>query len=233
MAIDVTCASCKTRFQVSDKFAGKSGPCPKCKATIKIPDKSQQVVIHAPEVSGPKTATGQPVFKPIARTEVKLQTPQIVAIVGSIMLVLVVAVVLRMQFPGGKIPPPITILGSILLGPALAFAGYTFLRDDELEPYRGTEVMLRALACGLAFAAIWGAYWLVFAYWNDWKPLRPGEPNWQIMAAVVPVMVGLGAVASQASFELELMTGALHYSMYLIATVVLRFIMGMDPRWQL
>src|SRR5262245_50926663 len=140
MAIDVTCAACKTRFQVSEKFAGKSGPCPKCKATIKIPDKSQEVVIHAPEATGPKTATGQPVFKPIARTEVKLQTPQIVAIVGSILLVLILAFVLRMQFPGGKVPQLVTILGSILLGPALAFAGYTFLRDDELEPYRGKEV---------------------------------------------------------------------------------------------
>ena len=60
----------------------------------------------------------------------------------------------------------ITILGSVLLGPPLAFAGYTFLRDDELEPYRGTEVLLRSLACGLVFAAIWGAYWFVFAYFN-------------------------------------------------------------------
>ena len=58
-----------------------------------------------------------------------------------------------------------------------------------------------------------------------------GEPNWQIMCAVVPVMIGLGALASQASFEFELGTGALHYAMYLITTVLLRFIMGMDPRW--
>ena len=61
MAIDVTCIKCHTRFQVSEKFAGKSGPCPKCKNTIKIPELKDQVVIHAPEVSGTKTATGQPV----------------------------------------------------------------------------------------------------------------------------------------------------------------------------
>ncbi len=233
MAIDVTCVACKTRFQVSEKFAGKSGPCPKCKAVIKIPEKKDEVVIHGGDDFGPKSTTGQPDFKPIARTEVKLQTPQIVIIVGSVVLVLILALVLRMQFPGGKVPQLVTILGSILLGPALAFAGYTFLRDDELEPYRGTEVMLRALACGLAFAAIWGAYWFVFSYWNDWKPLRPGEPNWQIMAAVVPAMIALGALASQASFEFELTTGALHYSMYLITTVILRLIMGMDPKWHL
>src|SRR5262245_54068272 len=230
MAIDVTCASCKTRFQVSEKFAGKSGPCPKCKAIIKIPEKKDEVVIHGGEDFGPKTATGAPVFKPIARTEVKLQAPQIVAIVGAVLVVLIAALVMRITFKDGTVPPLITILGSILLGPPLAFAGYTFLRDDELEPYRGTEVILRSLACGLAFAAIWGAYWLVFAYWYDWK-VPAGEPNWQIMAVVVPVMVAIGAFASQASFELEITTGALHYAMYLISTVLLRFIMGMDPKW--
>jgi hypothetical protein len=231
MAIDVTCAKCHTRFQVSEKFAGKSGPCPKCKTTIKIPEAKEQVVIHAPEVSGPTDSKGVAVLKPLARTEVRLQLPQIVAIVGSIALVLIVAIVLRFQFPGGKVPPPITILGAILLGPALAFAGYTFLRDDELAPFSGTEVLLRSLACGAGWAATWGVFWFVFAYWYDWKPLPSGEPNWQIMAAVVPAMIALGALASQGAFELELTTSALHYSMYLGATVVLRLIMGMSPHW--
>jgi hypothetical protein len=231
MAIDVTCSKCYQRFQVSDKFAGKSGPCPKCKAIIKVPEKKDEIVIHAPEVSGPKDSTGQAVLKPISRQEVRLQVPQIVAIVGSIVVVLIVALVLRVQFPGGKVPQLITILGSMLLGPPLAFAGYTFLRDDELAPFSGSEVLLRSLACGVAWAATWGAFWLIFAYWYDWKPLPAGEPNWQIMAAVVPIMIAIGAFASQASFELEIMTGALHYAMYLGTTVLLRFIMGMEPHW--
>lgn len=233
MAIDVTCPKCHTRFQVSEKFAGKSGPCPKCKNVIKVPEKKDEVVIHAPEVSGPVDSKGQAVLKPISRKEVRLSTPVIAGIVGSVLLVLILAFVFRVQFHGKDSPSLrlVTILGSILLGPALAFAGYTFLRDDELEPFRGREVLLRSFACGLAFAAIWGAYWLVFAYWNDWKPLRPAEPNWLIMGAVVPIMVAIGAFASQASFEFELTTGALHYALYLSATVILRFIMGMEPHW--
>jgi len=230
MAIDVTCTKCHTRFQVSEKFAGKSGPCPKCKNVIKIPEKKDEVVIHAPEDFGPKGTTGAPVFKPITRTEVRLSTPQIAIIIGSVLVVLLVAVVMRVQFHG-KVPQLVTFLGSILLGPPLAFATYTFLRDEELEPFRGTEVLVRSLACGLAFAAIWGAYWLIFAYWYDFKPLPTSEPNWQIMAAVIPAMIAVGAFVSQASFELEVTTGALHYSTYLIATVLLRLIMGMDPRW--
>jgi len=230
MAIDVTCIKCHTRFQVSEKFAGKSGPCPKCKSTIKIPELKDQVVIHSPEVVGDKTATGQPVFKPIARTEVKLTTPQIALIVGSVLVVLIAAVVLRVQFHGKHVPQLITILGAVLLGPPLAFATYTFLRDDELEPSRGTEVLVRSLACGLVFAAIWGAYWLIFLYFNDWKPLK-APPSWQIMAVVVPVMMAIGAFAAQASFELEVTTGALQYAAYLATILILRLIMNLDPRW--
>src|SRR6478752_8449019 len=100
MAIDVTCPACHTRFQVSEKFAGKSGPCPKCKKTIKVPEKKDEVVIHAPEVSGPTDSQGRAVLKPISRTEVRLQVPQIVAIVGSVLVVLIAAVVLRLQFHG-------------------------------------------------------------------------------------------------------------------------------------
>jgi predicted Zn finger-like uncharacterized protein len=230
MAIDVTCPACHTRFQVSDKFAGKSGPCPKCKNTIKVPEKKDEVVIHAPEVTGPKDSKGVAVLKPIGRQEVRLTTTQIIAIVGSVVVVVVLAIVLRTQ--SKDIQKMAAMLGSILLGPPLAFAGYTFLRDDELEPYRGKEVLLRSLACGLAFAAIWGAYWLLFAYWYNFKPLPSGEPNWTAVGIAVPIMIAIGSFAAQASFELELAMGSLHYALYLISTVLLRFIMGMDPKWQ-
>src|SRR5262245_17631358 len=230
MAIDVTCPACHTRFQVSEKFAGKSGPCPKCKNIIKVPEKKDEVVIHAPEVAGPKDSKGVAVLKPIGRQDVRLTTTQIIAIVGSVVVVLIFAVALRTQ--SKDVQKLAAMLGSILLGPPLAFAGYTFMRDDELEPYRGKEVLLRSLACGLAFAAIWGAYWLIFAYWFNFKPLPSGEPNWTAVGIAVPIMVAIGSFAAQASFELELMMGSLLYALYLISTVLLRFIMGMDPRWQ-
>jgi predicted Zn finger-like uncharacterized protein len=232
MAIDVTCPSCHTRFQVSEKFAGKSGPCPKCKKTIKVPEKKDEVVIHAPEVSGPTDSTGVAILKPLTRNETRLGTAQIIAIVGSVVLTLGVSFVLRMVFKNGQIPPVITALGAVLLGPPLAFAAYTFLRDDELEPYRGQEVLLRSLACGLTYAALWGAYWLVFAYWFNFKPLPSGEPSWVAVGVAAAVMTAVGTVAAQASFELEIGGSVLNYAMYLICTVLLRFIMNMDPKWQ-
>jgi hypothetical protein len=69
MAIAVICPGCKTSFRVSEKFAGQTGPCPKCKAPIKIPAASAEVQIHGPDV-GPKDAKGRPVFKPLRRLDV-------------------------------------------------------------------------------------------------------------------------------------------------------------------
>src|SRR4029077_6655289 len=125
-------------------------------------------------------------------TETRISRTQIIVIVASVIVVLIAAAVLRGQ--AKNVQQLAAMRGAVLLGPPLAFAGYTFLRDDELEPYRGREVLLRSLACGLAYAAIWGAFWLIFAYWYDWKPLPTGQPSWGTMGVVVPIMVVLGTL---------------------------------------
>jgi hypothetical protein len=225
MAIDVTCSGCKTRFQVSDKFAGKKGPCPKCKAIIQVPEKKDEVVIHVPETSGPKNAQGVAVLQPIFREEVRLSVPLIAGIVASVVIVLVMALVLRFtaQKPG-QIDQVMTILGSIVLAPPLVFAGYTFLRDDELEPYRGLSLALRLIPCSVVYPLLWGIYWFVFAYLEI-------QPQLLHMIVVVPAMIALGAVAAQASLDLEFGQAALHYALYLSSMVVLRLLMGMNGYW--
>ena len=44
MAIQVLCSGCGSRFAVSDRFAGKTGPCPKCKKPITIPTPAVKAV---------------------------------------------------------------------------------------------------------------------------------------------------------------------------------------------
>ena len=61
-------------------------------------------------------------------------------------MVLVAAWILRSL---DQVSPWIKGLGALVLAPPLVLAGYTFLRDDELEPYRGRELGLRVAACGL------------------------------------------------------------------------------------
>jgi hypothetical protein len=270
MAIDVTCAACKTRFQVSDKFAGKQGPCPKCKAIITVPAKKDEVVIHAPEGSGPKDSKGQLVLKPIARKETRLTPISIGIIVGSVILVLLFSLALRVTYrkalqpittavPGTKSGPSksktgtpkgidkkantkedektasaeiqvpaalqfILALGAILLAPAIAFAGYTFLRNDELEPYRGQALWLRLAVFALVYPALWGIYWGVFAYLGVNPPLMA-------LAIIVPLMILGGAFIAHVTLDIEYGTALLHCGMYFSATVLLRLIIGLPPHW--
>ncbi len=46
MPINVICPGCHARFKVGDQFAGKTGPCPKCKTQIPIPALGYEVVFH-------------------------------------------------------------------------------------------------------------------------------------------------------------------------------------------
>lgn len=220
MPIHVVCTGCRQAFTVSDQFAGKKGPCPKCKAIITVPALKEQVVVHAPD-EGPKSAEGRPIFKPISRVETNLTPIQIFGIAAGVVGALLLALVVRFGSKGSTPPAALLALGAIVLGPVLALAAYTFLRDQEGEPYRGVPLLVRSLACGLVYAVLWG----VFAFFPSWVGMEhPLELMWLVM--IVPVMVVAGALACFASLDLEWGTSAIHYGFYLTVTVVLLAIAG-------
>jgi hypothetical protein len=216
MPISIVCPGCKKRFTVSEKFAGQEGPCPKCKETIKIPELGDQVVVHAPEDAGPKDAKGRAVSKPILREETKFSPKIAAAIAGGVVLVLVLAIILR-----GSANPIILAFGALLLAPPLVLGGYSFLRNDELEPYLGKELLVRALSCGAAYAFLWGVYW--------WVPWALGlENGFQItqLLYILPPLVMAGGFAAFASLDLDYSMGLIHYGFYLLVTAALCFVMG-------
>lgn len=227
MPIRVTCPTCHTRFDVSEKFAGQTGPCPKCKAQITVPTKSEEVVIHEPEQFGPKNAEGRAVLKPIERTEAKITAVGIVAIVGSILLVLAVAFLVGRTFrsdTGVEVPPAILAIGAVLVAPPVVLAGYSFLRDDELEPHRGLPLAIRTAICALVYAILWGVY----AYISGMLLGNRPPEIWQL-AFAIPALVSAGAVAPFASLDLDYTNSCMHYGLYLLVTVLLRLVMGMPP----
>jgi len=229
MAISVVCPGCKKRFNVSEKFAGQKGPCPQCKTVILIPGKTEEVEIHAPEAAGPKDSKGVAVLRPILREETNFN-PRAAGIVAAV----VIAVFVAAWMVGGsyasekkdkKAPNPVPVfwqaLAALALGPPLALAGYSFLRDDELEPFRNRDLWIRVAICGAVYAVLWG----VFGYLPSWLGLKEFELP-QLMY-VAPPFIALGAFAACLSLELEFMTGLVHYGLYLIATVLLRVTAGM------
>jgi len=210
------------RFSVAEKFAGKQGPCPNCKKTITIPKLEDQVVIHAPVHSeaGAVGAGGQHVLKTSRRKDTKFQPLVFTAIVGCVLVAILIALVIRSS------PPPelwLKALGAIVLGPPLAWAGYTFLRDAELESYTGTALILRSVACGLVYAALW----LVFVFLGDrfFGPdeMKKGLEIWQMVVLVLPIFAA-GTLAAFAAFDLDPGSAFFHCAMYFAVTVVLRLI---------
>lgn len=221
MPIAVVCPGCKARFSVSDKFAGKKGPCPKCKVPITIPAvAAPEIKIAEPEpVAVGGKGKGGPISKPIARRESKVAPTTWALIGGGAVLVLVLAFATRIM--PNKLPA--IALGLLALGPPLAVAGYSFLRDDELEPYSGRPLWVRAAICGLAYAALWGLYWPCAEFFLS------GEV-WQWLF-VGPAFVALGGGVAYALLDLDFSSGALHYIFYLIVTLLLRAAMGLPPIW--
>jgi hypothetical protein len=225
MPISVVCPGCKARFSVSEKFAGKKGPCPKCKMVITVPAApTEEVKIHVPEqfASAGKDTKGRALSKPILRQETKLKPVVAAGIAGAVLLVFAAAFAVR----GVSNKVPIIAAGLLLISPPLAAAGYTFLRDDELEPYRGRSLLFRSLLCGLAYVALWGLFVPLPAY-----GVLTGEA-WQWLF-VAPVFVCAGAGAAFACLDLDFASAAMHYSFYVLVTVLLRAALGLPPLWNL
>lgn len=230
MPISVVCTGCKKRFTVSEKFAGQKGPCPACKTVIQIPTKEEDVVIHGPDEA--VTADGKPgpaAVKPILREETRFNPKLAIGIGISVLVLFIAAWAIGGSYkpPRAGEPHPVPMfwsaLAAVLLGPPLSLAGYSFLRNDEFEPYRGQELWIRAAACGVVYAILWA----VFAFLPGWLGMKKFE-IFQLMFAVPP-FVAAGAFAAYVSFELELTMCALHYALYLLVTVLLRVTAGMNP----
>lgn len=222
MAIQVTCPGCLKRFSVSEKFAGKTGPCPSCQKTIKIPEKSDEVVIHAPEDAGPKDSKGRSVLKPIRRSEVKLSPVVIGVTAVSIIAVLAIAVGLGMS--GGQPPTALLAVASVVLAVPLVFVGYWFLRDDELQAYIGKPLYGRLAICATLFAVTWAIYAWVPTYVLGYTSMA--EIDAVALAVMVPILLVIGTVVSVAVFELEISTGLMHYSLYFVVTFLLAWLAG-------
>jgi hypothetical protein len=223
MPIQVTCPGCLKRFSVNDKFAGQSGPCPNCRKVIKIPDKADEVVIHAPSEAGPKDSKGNTVLKPIRRKEVILSLPVLLS-AGLTTLVLF-GLAIGVRLTGQDPPTALLAIGAIVLAPPLAFIGYWFLRDDELEGFTGKSLWLRCGICAVVFAGAWLIYALIPRY-LDAESKSLADTSVIYMFILFPIMIAIGTAASVMALELEISQGAMHYAFYFGLTLILALTMG-------
>jgi hypothetical protein len=225
MPINVTCPGCLTRFTVSEKFAGRSGACPKCKSPIRVPSKEEAVEVHAPQQfgSGGRGKDGKLILKPIAREQRKFSVGLAIGVVAGVAAAFAVAALGRGLLREYWL---FRALGLLVVSPPLVWAGYLFLRDDDnLEIFAGRMMLVRTAICAAAYAALWGVFGYVAGH------TLTGEIwNWFLTA---PPFVITGALVGLACYDLDFGNGCLHYGFYVLVTALLRAAAGMGWLWQI
>lgn len=225
MSIIVVCPGCRKRFQVSDKFAGKTGACPSCKGTIRVPTKAEEVKIVAP---GEGPDDGSPaahiVIKPLERLDARW-SPKLAVGIGVAALAAVIVAWLGGRQGLFEDSFLARAVGLLLVSPPLVVAGYTFLRESEdLDPFRGKDLWLRAGICSLVYAILWWVYGYVASQ------VLTGELwTWFFVA---PPFFLVGGLAALSCFDFDYTTGFFHYCFYVLATVLLQAVAGLGWAWQ-
>lgn len=227
MAIFVVCPGCRTRFTVSDKFAGRSGPCPKCKTVIQIPKLNEQVVIEEPEqfASGGRGISGQLTTKPLARVERMLKPVHTAIALGILILVFGVTLVFgRLEVFNQR--AWLQALGLAAVTIPLAAIGYESLRhQDDLQPLRGRDLAIRSAICGIGYVTVWAGFnWLVANFVT--------EELWT-WAIVLPPVFAAGGFIAYAAMELDYSIGILHFTFFAIMAMLLRWAAGLGWIWNL
>lgn len=221
MAIRVTCNKCHKRFNVSDKFAGQTGPCPNCKASIKIPDKSEEVVIHAPTPKGPTDTQGRAIVDPIRRKETTLSAVQWTIIGVCIAGFLAVSFLMQSMIPEKKdFPWWLLGLSAFAIAPPLVYAAYSFLRNQELDFFVGSELWARVLICSAVYALTWLAMPLAAYGFGDSYELGS-----YVTAGIA--MLGIGGLTGMLTFDMDYFMGTVHFGLYMGVCLVGRSLAGL------
>ena len=225
MPIPVVCPGCKSRFSVSDQFAGLTGPCPKCKKPIKIPELAvKAVTIHEPDAPVTTSAgTGRAPTAPIRRIDKAIPPWRFAAIgVGAVLTMLAAwgaGLALGVEALKSNWAWALALAGFLIAVPCVLL-GYAAVRDRELEPYSGTPLLLRSLACAAVYAGLWVA--------KGQLPPEATAEMWQ-WVYLGPMFVAAGALAALASLELDWGPAVAHFSLFALFTALLRWLAGLLP----
>jgi hypothetical protein len=222
MPLHVICPGCLKRFQVSDRFAGKQGPCPNCNTIISIPD--APVRMHDTEEGELEKHGGQrALYRPIPRIDMDFDLVQTGQYALSVVSILFFTVGL------GWISMPVTLRS--LLGFAglcavafpLTLFGYQVMRDrEQLFIFTGRELYRRAAITAASYVFLW----IVFEYMLITSGAE-AVVSWIYFAA----FACLGSLITHAVFEMNQGGAFLHYCIFGFSIALLRFFIGFGWFW--
>ena len=225
MAITVTCPGCHKKFVVSEKFAGKSGPCKYCKTIIKIPNEvpaAEKVVIHGGDAfaSGGKNAEGKLVLKPLERGEKKFDRVRTIVITIGILGALVATFVLG-KFIDLNENFLIAAAGLCIVTPVIVGGLYPLVKKDEmLESIHGFDFYWRTGVISLVYVGTWGA----LSYLINIGTISNQSPAMWAICSII--LAAFGTFMCMCFYELEWGSAAFHTLAFILITLLLRYLAG-------
>jgi len=111
-------------------------------------------------------------------------------------------------------------LAAALIAPALVYAAYTFLRNQELDAFIGKELWTRVAICSAIYALSWLAMPIAYYAFNN-----SYEVGSYVFAGIV--MLGIGGVAGMFCLDMDYLMGSVHYGLYLGICLLGRWISGL------
>ncbi|MCL2305789.1 MAG: hypothetical protein FWC43_10640 [Planctomycetaceae bacterium] len=221
MSISVVCPGCFKRFQVSEQFAGKKGPCPNCKTIIEIP--KEQVIVHAPDeiVSGGKTIKKRTILTPLARLNIEYQLKDLLLVSGGSLAVFLLATLLGRFGLGSNV---LGFLGLLLIAFPLVFFGQRLLKDaDDLLFVEVSAVLRKCAICSGAYVFLWVCFELLAKYM---------EVGGVFIAIYLVPFALFSFFVAHIVFDFDFAKGLFHYLVFFIPVVLLRGLLGLHWIWE-
>lgn len=221
MGIRVICPGCMRRFEVSERFAGKKGPCPKCGHEIEIP--KENIVIHAPDeiiIEGKKVKNPDFV-RPIEREPYAFSRRQmIINIIGAIVIL---AFAYLFHFLGsGPLKWMAGTAGIFVVAFALAKTGYILVRNpDDLEIFLGGELFRKSCLVALGYVVCWTVFEILLLYLN---------PGFFFFAFLLPIAL-LAAFIPLVAFDTDYGDSFMLFVIFVLCVVVIRGTMFFPDGW--
>ena len=222
MSLHVICSGCLKRFQVNVRFAGKQGPCPNCGTIISIPDES--VKMHSTD--GEETAKEDQrnaSLHPIPRNDLVFEPDQVKRCTAAVLTVLLLAGTLGCIPMYAGIRSIVGTLGLCFVAFPLTLFGYHMARSrEQIFAFTGKELYWRTGTVAAGYVLLWVGfeYFLAIIHADGFISML------YLMAFAV-----LAVFLVQPLLEMERSDAFLHFCIFGLSVIILRFLMGLGWFW--
>lgn len=204
-----------TQFEVSDRFAGKKGPCPKCGHMIEIPKANVKIVGPDEIVVDGKKVYNPEHVRPIEQKSYSFTGHALFVNLAVFAAVLAVALVFHfIHAPFLAVPVGIALVLAIAY-PLMKYGYMTFRDPDDLEILLGGELGKKSIIGAAVFLALWLIYELILLYMN---------PGGMALAYLVPIAL-FAAFVPVVIFDMDFTDALAVAVVFLLAVILLRGLM--------